>query len=429
MSAKISAYNDALDFILAREHFGIKLGLENISNFLEAIGRPQDKFPSVHIAGTNGKGSTASYIDAIVREAGYRSGVFTSPHLVDFRERIKVNGERISTRFITEFVKKHRAVMEEHKITFFEVCTALAFSYFAHKKVDLGVIEVGLGGRLDATNTIVPLVSVITDISYDHTNLLGETLDKIAWEKAGIIKPGVPVHIGILPPPARKAVLQVCRERCSPLDSLKKQDFTMNGKPFGFYFHDNDSAWENLNLRSSLPGRHQIKNAALAVQVCRYIAAGGFKIGRMAIKRGLKNTHWPARFEIFHPKNRPTIILDVGHNPAGVKATVETFRDMYPGRKAHLVMGFVRFKNLKEIVTTLEKIALSVQVCQLKTYRSTPPEEIASHFSGKVPVEISQSLVESARKVINNARPDDIVVICGSHFAVGEFMAEMNDIL
>ncbi len=429
MSPKVSAYNDALDFILAREHFGIKLGLENISNFLEAIGRPQDKFPSVHIAGTNGKGSTASYIDAIVREAGYKSGIFTSPHLVDFRERIRVNGEKISTRFITEFVRKHREVIENHQITFFEVCTALAFCYFAHKKVDLGVIEVGLGGRLDATNTIKPLVSVITDISYDHTNLLGETLDKIAWEKAGIIKPGVPVHIGLLPALARKTVRKVCRERRAPFDGLNTGDFSMNGKPFGFNFHDDNFIRGTLNLQSSLPGRHQIKNAALAVQVCRYIAQNGFKIDKTAIKRGLKKTCWPARFEIIRKQGKPIVVLDVGHNPAGVKATVETFRDVFPGRKAHLVMGFVRYKNLKGIVATLEKIALSAKVCQLKTYRSTPPEEIASHFSGKVPVEISESLAVSARKVIQNAQSDDIVLICGSHFAVGEFMAEMNDIL
>ncbi len=429
MSPKISAYDNALDFILAREHFGIKLGLENISNFLDSIGRPQEKFASVHIAGTNGKGSTASYVERIVREAGYRTGIFTSPHLVDFRERIKVDGEYISRRFISDFVRKYRDVIEKHNITFFEVCTALAFSYFASKKIDLGIIEVGLGGRLDATNTLRPLLSVITDISYDHTNLLGDTLDKIAWEKAGIIKPGVPVQIGLLPTAAKKTVKQVCRERDTSLESLAKDDFSMDGKPFGFYYHDGNSRWGKMNLQSSLPGLHQVKNAALAVRVCRFIGENGFNINKTAIKNGLRKTDWPARFEIIRKKDRPTVILDVGHNPAGVKATVETFKEVFPGRKAHLVMGFVRFKSLKEIVATLEKIALSAQVCLLKTYRSTPPEEIASHFSGKIPVEVSQSLVDSARKVIKSARPDDIVIICGSHFAVGEFMAEMNDIL
>lgn len=424
MPSQIRGYNDALDFILAREHFGIKLGLENISNFLNSIDKPHNNFKSVHIAGTNGKGSTAAHLESIVRQAGYKTGIFTSPHLVDFRERIRVDGKQISKQYITAFVRKHKRTIEKHQITFFEVCTALAFSYFAYKKVDLAIVEVGLGGRLDATNTLHPLISVITDISFDHTNLLGDTLEKIAWEKAGIVKTGIPVYTGLLPAEAARKVKNVCIERSAPYFKLKRSSFVANGQPYGFHFSNNDNNVNNL--KSSLPGKHQVKNAALAVQLGLGLKQFGYKINKSSLKKGLKNTCWPGRFEIIKSKNKPTIILDVGHNPAGVAAMVDTLKTIYPGRKAHLIMGFVRFKSLKEIIRTLEKIAKSAEVCHLQTYRGTPPEDISVHFTRGFPVNHSNSIAESYHKVIKMARSDDIILVCGSHFAVGEFMAEIK---
>jgi len=420
-------YKEALDFILAREHFGIKLGLHNITAFLEAAGRPQDNFASVHIAGTNGKGSTAAAIDAIMRQAGYRVGIFTSPHLVDFRERFRVNGRCMSRDYITKFIARHRSIIEEHRITFFEVCTALAFSYFAARKVDLAVVEVGLGGRLDATNTLSPLLSIITDISLDHTNILGETLRKIAYEKAGIIKERTPVLTGLLPPEARKEIIRVSRNRKAPLTRLLRGDFSSNGIPFKFDFHPDGLTIQNL--RFALPGKHQIGNAALAVRAVNMLVQDGFRVSQKAIRSGLKTTVWPGRFEIIRKKGRPTVILDVGHNPAGVRATVACFRELFPGRRADVVMGFVRHKSLRDIVATLEPIARRVEIASLETERSTDPHEIASHFSDDTNVTISSSVAASARKLVGLAHDDDIILICGSHYAVGEFMARQKRIL
>ncbi len=427
MKKNTGGYKEALDFILAREHFGIKLGLHNITAFLEASGRPHDRFPSVHIAGTNGKGSTAAAIDAIMRKAGYRVGMFTSPHLVDFRERFRVNGTRMTRDYVTKFIARHRDIIEEHRITFFEVCTALAFNYFADRKVDLAVVEVGLGGRLDATNTLAPLLSIITDISYDHTNILGETLRKIAYEKAGIIKEGTPVLAGVLPPEAEKEVVRVCRNRKAPLSMMTPGDISMNGVSFRFDFHQNGIAIPNL--RFALPGQHQIGNAALAIKAVHMLRENGFTVTKRAVRSGLKNTIWPGRFEILNKNGGPTVILDVGHNPAGVRATVACFKQMFPGRRADVVMGFVRYKSLKEIVATLEPITNRVEIACLKTERSTDPNEIASHFKDRSRVTISSSVVSSARKLMKSANRDDIILVCGSHYAVGEFKARQKRIL
>jgi len=427
--SKISGdYKAAIKFIFDREHFGIKLGLENIGNFLADIGRPQNDFPSVHIAGTNGKGSTAAYIEAIMSRAGYRTGIFTSPHLSDFRERIRVGGKKISPRFITDFVNRHRRLIVGNNITFFEVCTALAFSYFARKKVALALVEVGLGGRLDATNTLRPLLTVISDISFDHTNILGTTLRRIAREKAGIIKKDIPVLVGTMKPEPRREIAAVSRRRGAPM-IYQRPGYIING-PRLFQFQYRHNGYEMNNLVSSLPGRHQIRNAGLAVHAVNILGECGFAVGRRDIRLGLKNTVWPGRFEIIKQPGKPLIILDVGHNQAGVKATADCFREMFPGRKAAFLIGFVRFKNLKEIVRPLIPLAESIAIARLDTYRSTDPEEVAACFpAGKFPVTISESLTMAAKKLIKSAAPDDIIIIGGSHFAVGEFLANRRKIL
>lgn len=428
MPKKAGGYRDALKFIYDREHFGMKLGIENISRFLDSADNPHHKFKSVHIAGTNGKGSTAAYIDAIARKAGYKVGIFTSPHLADFRERIRLNGKKITKRFITEFINKHRARIEKDKITFFEVCTAMAFCYFAKNRVDLAVVEVGLGGRLDATNTLKPVLSIITDISYDHTNILGDTLSKIAWEKAGIVKRETPVVIGSMVPEPRREIIRVCRERGASYDYVRPSTIAANGH-FGRFDYRNDGILMD-RLKSSLPGRHQLKNAATAIRAVENLRTAGFEIGRGAIRSGLAETVWPGRFEVLCEKGRPTIVLDVGHNRAGVKAFADCFKERFPGRKARMVIGFVRFKNLIETVRHLFPIAESVEIAWLKTERSIDPEEIAELFPrNRFPVSISNSLTDSARRIINNSDRDDIVFIGGSHYAVGEFMENRTLIL
>ncbi len=428
MNGNSGGYKKALKFIYDREHFGMKLGIENISNFLAHIGNPHHRLKAVHIAGTNGKGSTAAYIDSIVRKAGYKVGIFTSPHLADFRERIRIDGNKIGRKFITDFIERYEKIIDRDKITFFEVCTALAFSYFAKRKVDLAVVEVGLGGRLDATNTLSPLFSIITDISYDHTNILGNTLTKIAWEKAGIVKRKTPVIIGSMLPEPRREIIRVCNYRRAPYYYVRPSTVQRNNGNSHFDYGANSHRL--TGLKTSLPGKHQLKNAATAIRAAELLRDFGYGITARDIRLGLKDTVWAGRFEILREKGLPTIILDVGHNRAGVKAMSECFREMFPGRRAKIIAGFVRFKNLFETVKYLFPIAEEVELTWLDTYRSTDPNDIAPLFpKNRFPVTVSNSLTASARRIIKESKRDDIIIIGGSHYAVGEFMANRRRII
>jgi len=427
MPKTVTDYRAALKFILDREHFGIKLGLENISRFLDRIGNPHRTFPAIHIAGTNGKGSTAVYIETILRDAGYKTGIFTSPHLVDFRERIRINGKQISRQQITSFIDNYKYLIARNKITFFEVCTALAFYTFAQEKIDIAIVETGLGGRLDATNTLLPLMSIITDISFDHTNILGNTLKKIAYEKAGIIKPETTVLVGLMKPEPKNEIIRVARLRSAPVIMMKRNNFNLNGLPYKFDY--NNDLLKLTNIKSSLPGKHQILNASLSIRAIEFLKSIGYDINKSAIKNGVKRAHWPGRFQIIKRPGKATVILDVGHNPTGVKAMVDCFQQLYPNKKADMVVGFVRNKNLDKSIRQLQRIAGTVEIARLNTYRTTEPEIIAGYFGKKIKTIISESVVESSRRLINSADRKDIVIICGSHYTVGEFWANRKKIL
>jgi len=427
MEKKSGGYAKALDFIMRRELFGIKLGLDNISKFLNRIDNPQNSFKSVHVAGTNGKGSTCAALESILRSAGYKTGIFTSPHLSDYRERVRVGGKQISKQFITKFVNDYKGLIVRNKITFFETCTALAFSYFAYKKVDVAIVEVGLGGRLDATNALNPILSIITDISFDHTNVLGNSLTKIAYEKAGIIKKDTPVLIGIIKPEPLKEIKRISNKRRAPLYSLEKKDFTKNGTAIDFDYYREDSNYKNLKV--SLPGYHQMKNSALAIRATEILLDNGFEVSESAIRNGISNIYWPGRFEIIKRPHKPTIILDVCHNPAGIKAFVKCFNELYPGMKANMVVGFVKNKDLSQSIKHLKTIARNVEVVKLNTHRTAPPEEIVSYFGNRKKIDISDSAVTSAKKMVELSEPDDIIIICGSHYAVGEVIPVMNKII
>jgi len=427
MPTKRLNYESALDFIMHRELFGIKLGLENISRFLKNAGNPQNRFPAVHIAGTNGKGSTAAMIASILREAGFKTGLFTSPHLVDYRERIRVNGQKINPDYIADFVDKHRRRIVRNNITFFETATALGYAYFADMDVDIAVVEVGLGGRLDATSTITPELSIITDISFDHVNILGNTLKKIAFEKAGIVKKNVPVLLGIMPDEAADEIISIASERMARLYRLEPSEFRHNGRPFVFDYQHNGFCLKKL--RSSLPGFHQVRNAALAVKASEILNDIGFRVDPANISKGLRNTFWPGRFEIIKKKGKPTIICDVGHNPSGIAAMVDSFKEMYTGKKAHFVLGFVRHKDLDDIMDDICPLVKSAEIVRLKTHRTAEPEEIAGYFSHTTPFVFSESVAESVSRLVKLARADDIIIICGSHYTVGEFLEKQNEIL
>ncbi len=408
-------------FILSREFFGMKLGLENVSGFLSDIGSPQLDYPSIHISGTNGKGSTAAMLASILTASGHRTGLFTSPHLISLRERVRIDGEDIPKVSVSGFVDRHRRELTRRKLSFFEVVTALALEYFSRQKVDIAVIEVGLGGRLDATNVLRPLLTVTTDVSFDHVEFLGDTLGRIAWEKAGIVKPGVPHLMGLLPSEAERMQRRVCAERSAPVHHLTRAGFRCGGSPGRLDFADNGFRLDGLRL--SLLGRHQIVNAALAVKAAALIRRPDLPITKQAVRTGLMNTHWPGRFQVIRRCSQPTVVLDVGHNEKGMRSFVDTFASVFPGRKAHIITGFVRRKQHQRMIDSLAEIAGEFHLTRLATHRSIDVHEVMSalDFHG-LPAHRRGSLHSAWCNVLNQAGPDDIIAIVGSHYLVGEYL-------
>jgi dihydrofolate synthase / folylpolyglutamate synthase len=342
-------YPESIKYLASLEKFGINLGLERITSLLEQLDDPQLKFRSLHVAGTNGKGSTCAMMASILKEAGFKVGLYTSPHLLDFTERIQISGKNISKKefaagleIIKRITRKPRRLVAgflpgEDQPTVFEVLTALAFWYFAKEKVDYAVIEVGMGGRLDATNVITPLVSVITNIDLEHTAILGNTLAKIAAEKSAIIKPGVPVVTA----ETKSEALQVMKHRADSQHSLLIQ-VSSQGEGFA----------------TGLIGEHQKTNAACAVAA---LTLAGIPVDKRTVERGLKHVRWPGRFQVV--KKRPLTILDGAHNPAGARVLIETLKAQFPGKKFAFVLGVQKDKDapamLKEFARAADEIIVT----------------------------------------------------------------------
>jgi dihydrofolate synthase/folylpolyglutamate synthase len=419
------SYAAAERFILSREFFGMKLGLENITAFLDAVGAPQTKYRTIHIAGTNGKGSVAAMLDAILRTAGYKTGLFTSPHLVDLRERIRVNGRKIPKASVAAFIDRFRPELVKRKLSFFEVVAAMAFYHFWKVGVEVAVIETGLGGRLDATNVLTPLLTITTDISRDHVEILGSSLRKIAREKAGIIKPRVPHLVGRLPKEAEQVIYERCRERRAPFYRLGLREYKVHPHAMQLDFKSNGLALNGLT--PSLYGVHQLKNSALALKAVSILSADGLRIPRKAVYEGLARTRWPGRFQVLERRGKPTLVLDVCHNAGGVAAFVESFKIRFPARKAYVITGFVKRKDHQAMFDALSAIAESYAVVPLKTKRSTDLNELLAKINWRgVPVRRYGSLAMAYRRLLRFCRPDDIIAVIGSHFLVGEFFEKFG---
>lgn len=419
------SYLCAERFILSREFFGMKLGLENISSFLETIGSPQLKYKTIHIAGTNGKGSTAAMLEAILRVAGYRTGLFTSPHLVSMRERIRVDGNKIQKRSVASFIDHHRPELTKRKISFFELMTAMALEQFARRKVDIAVMETGLGGRLDATNVLSPMLTITTDISRDHVEILGSTIRKIAREKAGIIKPGVPHLIGLLPEEALEVFRRECSRRKAPLKKLSRRDYRIDSEQMQLQFRSNGIVYDNI--RPALYGYHQLQNAALVVKAISILKKNGLEVSGREISRGMSITDWPGRFQILTRRNLPIHLLDVAHNLSGVKAFVESFKHRFPGRKGLILTGFVKHKEHQKIFDALSEITREYILVPLNNRRSVRPEEMAATINfRRIPISTYPSMKSGYRKLLKGSRSDDVIIVIGSHFLVGEFYEEFG---
>lgn len=368
-------------YLASLEKFGINLGLERITELLKLLGDPQLKLKVIHVTGTNGKGSTCAMIASILKEAGYSVGLYTSPHLVKLNERFKINGRDIGNPDLAAGVKAVRLAADKltEKPTVFEVLTAVAFWYFAKKKVDYAVIEVGMGGRLDATNVIYPLVAVITNIELEHTAVLGKTLAKIAVEKAAIIKPGVPVVTA----EKKEEVLSVLRFQAEKNQSLLVQVGS-----------------EGEGFTTSLLGEHQKLNAACAVAAVRL---AGIEADKKTIIAGLKKAVWPGRFQVV--SRNPLTILDGAHNPAGIRALVATLRREFPGKKFTFLFGAQQDKDVKTMLPWLRPLAEEVIVTRSSHHQSAPV------IFGKKATPLKLALQRT--KGVDR-------VICGSLFLVGD---------
>lgn len=414
-------YQKARKFIYDRQHFGIKLGLHNIRRLAEGLGNPQDTYQIVHVAGTNGKGSTSSFIASILQASGYRVGLLTSPHLADYRERIRVNGKKITPGAVAQFVETHRKIVLRSEATFFEVTTALAFWYFQREKVDWAVLETGLGGRLDATNIVTPRVSVITNISLEHTNLLGQTNYKIAGEKGGIIKPGVPLVAGMVNNgnDAAKRLIEICREKKSRAYFYPKSALAFASDADNDTLRIKRGPFAGLAVRVSLPGRHQVQNASIAVRTVEVIKSQGARISKTSIKRGLTRNYWPGR--LMTVRNRPTVIIDVAHNREGFNAVADTLVRRYPGKKFDFLVGMVEKKHGADCLGIITPLARSISVVPLVTVRSDDPYYLISRLQfDRVAVCLYPSAMVACKDLLKNASAADILIILGSHFIMGE---------
>lgn len=396
--------NDTLTYLYSLHKFGMKFGLRNIRQLLRFVGNPHKLFPSIHIAGTNGKGSTSSMIAAIFTAAGYKVGLYTSPHLVHFNERIRINGKMISNKDVVRYTAMLKPQIQKSKATFFEATTAMAFKYFADKKVDLAVIETGLGGRLDSTNVITPIVSVITSIGKDHIEQLGNTLASIASEKAGIIKPRIPVVLGAISGTARRVIVQRAKLLHSPV-----------------LYSEKIAIPKNISVQ--LHGVHQQSNVRCAIAACA-IAGNRFLVRDAAIKNGLEQTTGLSglrgRFEIIH--STPPVILDVAHNPDGIHSLVSAVKKL-SYKKLVVVFGVMKDKDFLTMGKELKSIAPIMVLTQPVGERSLPVKELSSAYSAlgfNVHVrERSEDAFQLARQL---GGTNGLVIVTGSHYLVGEII-------
>jgi dihydrofolate synthase / folylpolyglutamate synthase len=407
-----------------------KFDLENISVLSERLGRPERAYPSAHIAGTNGKGSTAAFLESILRQGGFRTGLNTSPHLEKINERIRVEGEAISDSDFAKTLTRIHALIEEllasgrlraHP-TYFECVTAMAFQYFAEARVDFGVFEVGLGGRLDATNILTPVVSVITRIDFDHENFLGHSLREIGGQKAGILKKGVPVVLAAQQQEAREVILSRAEKLGCPIIetslAYRVDKETTRGGCIRAQVTEVGSGW-SATVGPQLAGRFQLQNAINAVAAARALSARGYRIAESAIEQGIATAIWPGRLEKL--QSHPDIYVDGAHNPGAARELAAFWEENFAGRKIFVVYGALRDKAVDEVAGVLLPYAIEVVFTEPHTSRAISASqlgEIAAHHAAR------SSVIRDAEQafdyVLSKAAPQDAVFVTGSLYLVGQ---------
>ena len=415
----MSDYSDTLAWLYGLEVEHMDLKLERTTLALRLGDDPQRQFPSIHIAGTNGKGSTAAILHAILSAAGYRVGLFTSPHLMDFCERIRIGARWVSRPEVVDTVGAIKSYLEPAgiRLTPFEMMTVLAFHIFAQARVDIAIVEVGLGGRLDATNVLTPLVSIITSIGLDHQQYLGSTLAEIACEKGGIIKPAVPVVLGKLDQESRDVLYRRARDQGSAILSYG-QDFTLEKDASGRYCYGGKrSQYENLQL--SLNGKFQVHNAAIALASLECLH-DSLPVTAAQMRAGLRSVHWPGRLDIV--STDPLVILDGAHNTQALQALLAELPDLAPNRRPLFLFGVMRDKEWRPMVDALEQMAAEVVVTAAAQSRAEDPYAVQRAFSADCSVRTVEGAAEACRQLLHQVGSQDVIVVCGSLFLVGEVL-------
>ena len=446
-------YSQAISFLnsLGNEITTAKLGLENMRNLLNFLGHPQKEFPCVLIAGTNGKGSVAAFTESIMRKAGYRTGLYTSPHLVKVEERIKVHGEQITQYDFARLTKKVRHSIEallfnttneikklQRHPTHFEILTAIALLYFAERQVEIAVVEVGLGGRLDATNIIDPVLAVITSISFDHQAYLGKDLESITREKIGIIKKMLASQhsysscLPVVCSSTNKTVINLVKHQCKS----NQAQFISAFQDLNFKILNNSLETtllgvepvlgKKIKLKIPLPGTHQVNNVLAAIQIIEILNKTGFKVSASALKRGVSQTVWPGRLEI--RRTSPRIILDGAHNTQAAKSVRCHIAKFLSSEKVLLIYGSLRDKDITGIMSNLAGLAREVILTQPKSERGATPQEILEKYPDfKVPVHLTKNVEEAWLLAHSKAKIDDTILVLGSLYLIGEIKQHLSN--
>lgn len=420
-------YNSTIKFLFRLQKFGMKFGLENIQKLCVSLGNPHLDYPTIHVAGTNGKGSTSAMVASVLTASGYKTGLYTSPHLLRFNERIRIDGKPISDKELVTYTRLIRDEVEKTKATFFEATTAIAFKYFSDQKIDIAVIETGLGGRLDATNIITPLLSIITNIGLEHTEYLGSTTSEIAREKAGIIKPLIPCLTGVRDKNAISVIHSIARKNKSTIthiDDTTKYDLVKN---------DLQAQYVNLrvgntvfkNLKITMPGKFQEDNIRLSVLAVKLLREKySYKVSEKSMRQGFayvkKFAGLCGRFDVL--SNNPLIIGDVAHNhQAFINLKTTLFKLGID--KVIVIFGLMKDKDLDSIVREIGDFARLVITCSPKTDRAIPSDVIASKFKLSNITCINGKTPQNSLKIAkDNASSNEMIFITGSHYVLGEAM-------
>ena len=423
-------YNTCIKWLFDLERAGVKYDLNNITAMLDFLGNPQNEFKSIHVAGTNGKGTVCSILNSMLIEAGKSTGLYTSPHVLDFRERVVVNKRMISKKFVIDFTNKLVPLIEEIKPSFYEVNTAMAFEYFRYKKVEYAVVETGLGGRLDSTNVIKPIISVITSIAIEHVEYLGGTIEKIAFEKAGIVKEGVPCVVGKLQPEAFNVIKKKAKEVNAPV--YKSQD---NAKVeiekygnMGFTFNITSGGKKIEGVKFPVKGDYQKMNIATSYTAMKVIAEReGIKLTDKIVKKAfthlIANSFFHGRFQTIRQK--PKIVLDVSHNPQALSNLRESIKSV-EHEKLYVLFGLLKDKDHKRCIEIMEKLNAEIVLTKPDYKRAFEPEGLVTFATKKEKFVVEPDFVKAVELIKSKINNNDLLLVTGSFFMVSDFLAVVN---